>query len=220
MKSYILAILALLSCASTALFTMEPAQLKLGGSTQEWYKGAVARKLTDPILLRYVYATRNTQSPNILSPKIISIHPGTQFNPGVTKDYIWSVMGTDTETLFDEPYFSMELFAQGDQELRPKVVFRAPNNQVYQLNFQKMSTYSKATPLYNAILERLTNTSSHKDALQNTDYKKILPAVKHYIETADQEEKEAVDNLGYIVPGEVLTVLADDNDVYLSKGNK
>lgn len=219
MKSRFLALIAFLASSST-LFTMEPAQLKLGGSTQGWYKGALDRKLADPILLRYVYATRNAQSPNTLSPKIISIHPGTQFKPGVTKDYIWSVMGTDTETLFDEPYFSMALFAQGDQELRPKVVFRAPNNQVYQLNFQKMSTYSQTTPLYNAILERVTNTSAYKEALQNADYNKILPAIKHYIETADKQTKQPVSSLGYVVPGEVLTILADDKDVYLSKGNK
>lgn len=220
MKLRILAVFALLTSTSTSVFSMEPAQLKLGGSTQAWYKGAMDRKLVDPILLRYVYATRDTQSQNTLSPKIISIHPGTQFKPGVKKDYIFSEIGSDTQTLFDEPYFSMELFAEGDPELRPKIVFRAPNNHVYQLNFQKMSSYSKTAPLYNAILERLTNTSDHKEALEDADYKKILPAIKHYIQTADQQDKQPVENLGYILPGQVLTVLTDDTDVYLSKGNK
>lgn len=220
MKLRFLALLTLV-VSSSNLFTMEPAQLKLGGSRQAWYKGALDRNLSDPILLRYVYATRNTKSPQVLSPKIISIHPGTQFNPGIKKDYIFSEIGSsDTQTLFDEPYFSMELFTQGDTELRPKVIFRAPNNKVYQLNFQKMSNYSKAAPLYNAILERLTNTADYKEALENADYRKILSAVKHYINTADEQAKEPVDNLGYVLPGEVLTVLADDQDVYLSKGNK
>jgi hypothetical protein len=201
--------LFVLSGITNTIFTMQPAPL-IGGSNQEWYKGAIARKLTSPILLRYAYASRNGAGTPSL--KIVSIHPGTQ------KDFIFGIVGSPHFNLFDEPYFSMDSFVSPDGKTHPSIIFRAANNQVYFINFQKLSNYTPAVPLYSAVLERISNTGSNAQ-LRSADARQVLQALQGYIDTADHLAKEPVDNL-VVVPGEVLTVLADDNDVYLSKGNK
>lgn len=214
MKLRFLAILALIMNIPVAISAMQkPAgqPLKLGGSTQQWYKDAVARNLSNPILLRYVYAKRDNMASS--GHKLISIHPGTQ------RDYIWAVVGPQTFNLYDEAYMSMDPFVLADNQERPLIIFRAPNNNVYLLNFQRMSNYSETTPLYNAVLERITNTSGTQ-ALRSAQPQQVLGALQNYLNLGLQLPKEQIDSLGYVTPGEVLTVLADDQNVYLSKGNK
>lgn len=193
---------------STAYGMEEASPSKLGGSSQEWYQEAQKRNLTNPILLRFVYASRNPAAAN--SQRIISRHPGTQ------KDYIFGLVGPQSFTLYDEAYISMDHF----DSTQACITIRAPNQQVYFLNFEKASNHSQSAPLFKAILEKIIDTSAHNQSLQHKDHQEVLKHLKEYQNRYKQVGKDHVDTLEDVVHGNVITILAEDSTVYISKGNR
>lgn len=182
--------------------TMENVQ-----SGSEWHQAAQKRNLTNPILLRFVYASRNPGAAS--HQRMISLHPGSQ------KDHIWGLIGPQTFTLYDEAFVSMD-----HSEPHACIIVRAPNQQVYYLNFEKDEHNSATHPIFKVILEKIKDTSDRNQSLQHKDHLEVIKHLKEYLKLYDQVGKERLDTLENVAQGNVLTILADDLGIYLSKGNK
>lgn len=176
-------------------------------STSEWMQEATKRNLSHPVLLRFVYASRNPGASQF--QRMIVIH-----------DKVWGLVGPQSFNHYDEPYMDMERVESAEQSKVSRIIIRAPNQQVYFVNFERVTSDAQASPLFKVILEKIKDTSAHNQSLQAANHEKVREHLQDYQTRYMQIAKEHVDTLEGVSKGNILTILADDLSVYLSKGNK
>lgn len=197
------AVITLLFGSSLMVAMEETIRSQNQNAHSEWYEQATKRNLTNPVLLRFAYASRNPASAG--SQRMIVMHTD-----------VWGLVGPQTFTLYDEAATSMDQ----DQSKTSAIIIRAPNQHVYVINFEKASDSTHANPLFKVILERIKDTSGHNQSLQHKDHMEVIRHLTEYRKNHTQVTKEHIDTLEGMTAGNILTILADDSGIYLSKGNR
>ncbi len=209
----LLAFMGILAASAYAMQPQQPAQLKVGGSTADWYRrAAITRGITNAVQINVA---------NKSSGPIFALGQGTN------NDYSWSTIDsgyTREEDLFSMDRLMLNANARAPQEgeelvKRPFFAIRTANNQLYVLNFEKSATFSATNPLFTALLEKVKDPSITKELQEPGSRPYVTEFMKRFVNKVENDglEKEQVASLERVAPGAIVKIIINDENGRLAR---